>query len=55
LAIARDGGDDRALAGSICRACVVALGVDGAALSLLTATAARHTLHATDATAELLE
>jgi hypothetical protein len=39
----------------VCRACVAGLGVDGAALSLLTATSARHTLHATDPTAELLE
>jgi hypothetical protein len=35
FAIARDDGDDRALAGSICRACVVALGVDGAAVGSL--------------------
>jgi hypothetical protein len=55
LAIARDVGDDRALAGLICRACVTGLAVDGAALSLFTASVARHTLHATDATAELLE
>ncbi|HEY1971600.1 MAG TPA: GAF and ANTAR domain-containing protein [Pseudonocardia sp.] len=55
LAIARDVGDDRALAGLICRACVDGLKVDGAALSLLTASVARHTLHATDATAEMLE
>ena len=55
LAIARDVGDDRALAGLICRACVEGLDVDGAALSLLTAQMARHTLHATDAAAELLE
>jgi hypothetical protein len=55
LAIARDVADDRALAGMICRECVAGLGVDGAALSLLTASVARHTLHATDATGELLE
>ncbi|HEY2203113.1 MAG TPA: GAF and ANTAR domain-containing protein [Pseudonocardia sp.] len=55
LAIARDVDDDRALARLICRACVDGLGVDGAALSLLTAQVGRHTLHATDATAELLE
>jgi hypothetical protein len=55
LAIARDVGDDRVLAELVCRACVAGLGVDGAALSLLTATSARHTLHATDPTAELLE
>jgi hypothetical protein len=55
LAIVRDVADDRALAGLICRACVVGLDVDGAALSLLTASVARHTLHATDPTARLLE
>ena len=55
LAIARDTIDDRALAMRICRACVDGLDVDGAAISLLTAGAARQTLAATDATAELLE
>ena len=55
LAIARDTMDDRALAMRICRACVDGLDVDGAAISLLTAGAARQTLAATDATAELLE
>lgn len=55
LAIARDVADDRSLARLICQACVEALDVDGAALSLLTASAARHTLHATDATADVLE
>jgi hypothetical protein len=55
LAIARDVGDDRVLARSICRACVTGLEVDGAALSLLTTTVARHTMHATDPTAQLLE
>lgn len=55
LAIARDVADDRALAGLICQACVAGLDVDGAALSLLTTSVARHTLHATDATARLLE
>jgi hypothetical protein len=55
LAIARDVADDRVLAELICHACVAGLAVDGAALSLLTATSARHTLHATDPTAELLE
>src|SRR6185295_3528829 len=39
----------------ICRACVDGLDVDGAAISLLTAGAARQTLAATDAMAELLE
>jgi hypothetical protein len=55
LAIARDVTDDHELARLICRACVDGLGVDGAALSLLTASVARHTLHATDATAQVLE
>lgn len=55
LAIARDVADEDELAELICRACVDGLDVDGAALSLLTASVARHTLHATDPTAELLE
>jgi len=55
LAIARDTIDDRALAMRICRACVDGFDVDGAAISLLTAGAARQTLAATDALAELLE
>jgi len=55
LAIARDTMDDHVLAMRICRACVDGLDVDGAAISLLTAAAARQTLAATDATAELLE
>jgi hypothetical protein len=53
LAIARDGVDDRGLAMRICRACVDGLGVDGAAISLLTASVARQTLAATDETADL--
>lgn len=55
LEVACDGGDDRALAEQVCRACVVGLDVDGAAISLLTASSARETLCATDATAQLLE
>ena len=55
LAIARDTRDDRALAEQICRACVAGLDVDGAAISLLTASALSATLWASDATAELLE
>jgi hypothetical protein len=58
MAIARDVGDvgdERVLARSICQACVSGLVVDGAALSLLTMTTARHTMHASDPTAELLE
>ena len=55
LEIVRDVGDERALAEQVCQACVVGLDVDGAAISLLTASNARETLCATDATAELLE
>jgi GAF domain-containing protein len=55
LDIARDVRSDRALAEQVCRACVAGLDVDGAAISLLTASSARETLCATDATAELLE
>jgi GAF domain-containing protein len=55
LAIARDGVDGRGLAMRICRACVDGLGVDGAAISLLTASVGRQTLAATDETADLLE
>ncbi len=55
LEIARDVEDDRALAEQVCQAYVVGLDVDGAAISLLTASTAHQTLCATDATAELLE
>jgi len=55
LAIARDTRDDRALAERICRACVTGLDVDGAAISLLTASTLRTTLWASDPTADLLE
>jgi hypothetical protein len=55
LGIARDVADDYALAELICRACVDGLDVDGAAMSVLTTSVARQTLHATDATAERLE
>ena len=55
LAIARDLRDDRVLAEQICRACVAGLDVDGAAISVLTASTLRETLWASDATAELLE
>jgi ANTAR domain/GAF domain len=54
IAIAPDA-DDRLLAGEICQVCVEGLGVDGAAMSLLTATDARETLSATDATAATVE
>ena len=55
LAIARDLRDDHALAEQICRACVAGLDIDGAAISLHTASTLRETLFATDATADLLE
>jgi hypothetical protein len=55
LKIVRDGMDDRRLAGRICQACLDGLDVDGAAISLLTASTSRQTLWATDTTAELLE
>ncbi|MHA6622449.1 GAF domain-containing protein [Pseudonocardia sp. DLS-67] len=55
LAIARDVADDRALAEQICRACVAGLDIDGAAISLSTATASREMLFASDATADLLD
>jgi hypothetical protein len=55
LAIARDVAGDRELAGLICRACVDGLDVDGAALSLLTGSVTRHTLYASDETAQVLE
>ncbi len=55
LGIGRAGAGDRGLAQRICEACVAGLDVDGAALSLLTASVSRETLWATDATAELLE
>lgn len=55
LAIARNGVDDAALAAQICQACVDGLDVDGAAISLQTATSARATLCATDATARRME
>lgn len=55
LALARDVGGNHELAEQICRVCVLGLDVDGAAISLLTASASRETLWASDATAELLE
>jgi len=48
-------GDDATLAERICRACVEGLDVDGAALSLLTGTAAGETVWATDPVAGLVE
>jgi hypothetical protein len=55
LAMSRDTADDRTLAGRICRACASGLDVDGAAISIHTASAARQTLAATDETAIVLE
>lgn len=55
LRIVRGGLDNHTLAGQICRACVEGLDVDGAAISVLTASPSRETLWATDATAEKLE
>ena len=55
LEIASDVEEERALAEQVCRAYVVGLDVDGAAMSLLTASTSRQTLYATDETAELLE
>jgi len=55
LGIARKLRDDKELAERICQAAVEGLEVDGAAISLLTASTLRETLYATDATAELLE
>jgi hypothetical protein len=47
--------DEWALAEQVCRAYVMGLDVDGAAISLMTASTSSQTLCATDATAELLE
>jgi hypothetical protein len=55
LAIPRDGADGRELARDICTAYVAGMDVDGAAMSLLTGSAYRETLSATDATAATLE
>jgi len=55
LAIPHDCVDERVLAQRICQSCVAGLHVDGAVISVLTATISRETLWATDATAELLE
>lgn len=54
-AISRSLRDDRTLAGQICRACVDGLDIDGAAISLFTASTVREILYASDATADLLE
>lgn len=49
------GGDEQTVARRICQACIDVLGVDGAAISLLTASVSRETLWASDATAQRLE
>lgn len=56
LTVTRDSADERVLAAQICRACLQGLDIDGASMSLLTASvAARETLFASDAVATLLE
>ena len=55
LAIPRGGADDRELARDICTAYVAGITVDGAAMSLLTGSALRETLSASDATAATLD
>jgi hypothetical protein len=55
LGLVGDGSDEKVLAARICRACVDGLDVDGAAISLLTASESRETLWATDPIAERLE
>lgn len=55
LGLARTGIDDRALAATICQACVAGLDVDGASISVFTGTEARQIVAASDATAALLE
>ncbi len=55
LELARDGRDERTLAGRLCRACVISTDVDGAAVSLMTASEHRETLAASDTTAATVE
>lgn len=55
LHVERDGTNERVLAENICVACIAGLDIDGASMSLLTATVARETLWASDLTANLLE
>jgi hypothetical protein len=55
LAIGHDVRDERALAQRICRACIDGLDIDGAAISLHTASTLRQTLYASDPTSDLLE
>ncbi len=55
LEMVRDGTGDGDLPERICQACMDGLDIDGAAMSVLTATSSRSTLWSSDATAELLE
>jgi ANTAR domain-containing protein/GAF domain-containing protein len=55
LDIGQDVRDDRALAERICRACVDGLDIDGAAISVHTASTLRQTLYVSDPTSDLLE
>lgn len=55
LGITDDGADGRAVAERLCHACVAGMSVQGAAMSLLTATTNRETLSVTDKTAATLE
>jgi hypothetical protein len=55
LGLVRDDTDEKVLAGRICQACVAGFDIDGAAISLLTASVFRQTLWATDPVAERLE
>jgi ANTAR domain/GAF domain len=55
LAIGHDVRDDRELAERICQACIRGLDIDGAAISLHTASTLRETLYSSDTVADLLE
>ena len=55
LAMSHDVRDDRRLAEQICQACIAGLDIDGAAISLHTASTLRETLYASDVTSDLLE
>ena len=55
LGMVRGGVGEKELAGRICAACAHGLGVDGAALSLLTGSESRVTLASTDPVAQRLE
>ena len=55
LAMDHDVRDEHVTAERICLACISGLDIDGAAISLHTASTLRQTLHASDATSDLLE